>query len=173
MEMRMEKQVLSPTVKYGEKADLGAQMLGIGSDGGQGFGRGAEENAVDEIFVLVSDGSNLFGNREDDMKIVRRENFGCSFFDPFRTSEGLTFRAMPVAAAIVTGPLVITAVAALEKTAEGCSATHLDRGHDAPLCREDRPAVLFKIGFAVAVENVRRFQLRAINSPAGCKRWVR
>src|SRR6266403_3641216 len=53
MQMRMEKQVLSPTVQYGEKADLGAQMLGIGSDGGQGLGRGAEENAVEEIFVLV------------------------------------------------------------------------------------------------------------------------
>jgi hypothetical protein len=74
-------------VKYGEKADLGAQMFGIGSDGGQGLGRGAEEHAVDEIFVLVSDGSDLLGNREDDMKIVRLENFGCSFFDPLRTSE--------------------------------------------------------------------------------------
>jgi hypothetical protein len=42
MEMRMKKQVLSPTVRYGEKADLGAQMLGIGSDGGQGLGRGSE-----------------------------------------------------------------------------------------------------------------------------------
>jgi hypothetical protein len=31
MQMRMKKQVLSPTVKYSEKADLGAQMLGIGS----------------------------------------------------------------------------------------------------------------------------------------------
>jgi hypothetical protein len=69
-----------PTVKYGEKADLGAQMLGIGSDGGKGLGSGSKEHAVDEIFVLVSDGSNLFGNREDDMKIMRRENFGGSFF---------------------------------------------------------------------------------------------
>jgi hypothetical protein len=43
-------------------------MLGIGSDGRQGLGSGAEEYAVDEIFVLVSDGSNLFGNGEDDMK---------------------------------------------------------------------------------------------------------
>src|SRR5260370_41214978 len=132
MGMRMKKQVLSTTVKYSEKGDLGAQMLRIGSDGGQGFGRGAEENAVDEIFVLVSDGSNLFGNREHDMKIVRRENFGCSFFDPFRTSEGLTFRSMPVATAIVTVPLEITDVAALDMTAEGCSATHLDRVNDAP-----------------------------------------
>src|SRR5229473_1095404 len=86
MEMRMKKQVLSPTVKYSEKADLGAQMLGIGSDGGQGLGRGAEENAVDEIFVLVSDGSNLFGNREDDMKIMSLENFGRSIRPPL---EGL------------------------------------------------------------------------------------
>jgi hypothetical protein len=87
MQMRMEKQVLSPTVKYGEKADLGAQMLGIGSDGRQSLGRGSEENAVDEIFVLVSDGSNLFGNGEDDMKIVRVENFGRSFFNPLCTCE--------------------------------------------------------------------------------------
>src|SRR2546426_7121644 len=101
MQMRMEKQVLSPTVQYGEKADLGAQMLGIGSDGGQGLGRGAEENAVEEIFVLVSDGSDRFGDREDDMKIVRVENFGGSFLDPLRTDERLTFWAMTVAAAVV------------------------------------------------------------------------
>jgi hypothetical protein len=87
MQMRMEKQVLSPTVKYGEKTDLGAQMLGIGSDGRQGLGSGSEEYAVDEIFVLVSDGSNLFGNREDDMKIVRVKNFGGSFFNPLGTCE--------------------------------------------------------------------------------------
>ena|ERR1700720_323612 len=135
MQMRMEKQILSPTVKYGEKADLGAQMLGIGSDGGQGLGRGSEENAVDEIFVLVNDGSNLFGNREDDMKIVRLENFGRSFFNPLGTCERLTLWTVTVAAAVVTGPLVIAAVAALEMTAEGCGATHLDRGHDAPLSR--------------------------------------
>jgi len=83
----MKKQVLSPTVKDSEKADFGAQMLGIGSDGGQGLGGGSEEHVVDEIFVLVSDGSNLFGNREDDMKIVCVENFGRSFFNPLRTCE--------------------------------------------------------------------------------------
>ena len=95
----MKKQVLSPTVEHGEEADLGAEMFGIGSDGGQGFGRGSEENAVDEIFVLVSDGGDLFGDGEDDMKIVRRENFGCSFFDPFGTSERLALGAMTIAAA--------------------------------------------------------------------------
>jgi hypothetical protein len=62
MEMGMEKQVLSPTMEYGEKADLGSQMLGIGSNGGQGLGSGSEEHAVEEILVLVSDGRDLLGN---------------------------------------------------------------------------------------------------------------
>ena len=131
----MKKEVLSPTVKYCEKADLGAQMLGIGCDGGQGLGGGSEQNAVDEIFVLVRNGSDLFGNGEDDMKIVRLENFGCSFFDPLGTSERLTFWAMTVAATVVTGSLVITAVAPFEVTAKGCGSTHLDRGHNAALGR--------------------------------------
>src|SRR5260221_10277805 len=104
MEMRMKKQVLSPTVKYSEKADLGAQMLGIGSDGGQGLGGGSEQNAVDEIFVLISNGSDRFGNREDDMKIVRLENFGCSFFDPLGTSERLTLWTVAVPPTVVTRP---------------------------------------------------------------------
>jgi hypothetical protein len=135
MEMRMKKQVLSPTVKYSEKADLGAQMLGIASDRRQRLGSGSEQNAVDEIFVLVSNGSDLFGNREDDMKIVRLENFGRSFFDPLRTSERLALWTVAVTAAVVAGPLVTTAVAPLEMTAEGCGSTHLDRGHDAALGR--------------------------------------
>ena len=131
----MEEQILSPAVQYSEEADLGTQMLGIGSDGGQGLGRGSEQHAVDEIFVLVSNGGDLFGKGEDDMKIVRREYFGCSFFDPLGTRQRLALGAMSVAAAIVTGSLVSTAVAPLEMTAEGCGPAHLDRGHDASLGR--------------------------------------
>ena len=33
MQMGVEEQVLSPTVKDGEEADLGTQMFGIGGDG--------------------------------------------------------------------------------------------------------------------------------------------
>src|SRR5260370_4434336 len=107
MQMRMEKQVLSPTVKCGEKADLGAQMLGIGSDGGQGLGSGSEKNAVDEIFVLVSNGSDRFRDREDDMKIERLENFGCSFLPPLPTIHRQTFSSMTVAATGETRPLLL------------------------------------------------------------------
>ena len=77
MQVGMKEEILSPSVEHGEEADLGAQMLGIGSDGGQGLGRGSEQNAVDELFVLVSNGRDLFGEGEDDMKIsVANHPFG-------------------------------------------------------------------------------------------------
>ncbi len=48
MHMGMMQQVLSPGVQDGEEADLGAQVLGIGGDGAQGFGAGVKEQVVDE-----------------------------------------------------------------------------------------------------------------------------
>src|SRR5260370_6901648 len=99
-------------------------MWGIGSDGGQGLGSGSEENAVDEILVLVSDGSDRFGNREDDMKIVRLENFGRSFFDPLGTCEGLTLWTVAGAPAVLTGPPAIASAAPHHKTPPGPRLTH-------------------------------------------------
>jgi len=161
--VRVQEQVLSPTVQYSEEADLGAQMFGIGSNGGQGLGRGSEQNAVNEIFVLVSNGGDLFGEREDDVKIVRREDFRFPFFEPFRPRQRLAFGAMSIAAAIVAGPLERTAVAVLEMTAQGRRAAHLDGGHDAPLCGGERRPMLLSIGFTLAAEDVRHFQLGALH----------
>src|SRR5215831_13033028 len=68
---------------------------------------------------------------------------------------------MAICAAVVARPLVITGVAAFEMTAESCGATHLDRSHDTPLCHRERPIMLLTIGFTVATEDVRHFELRA------------
>ena len=78
----MKNQGLPPTMEYGKEADFSPQMFGIGSDGGQGLSGDTKQNVVDDLFVLVSDGSDLFGDGEDDMKIVGRENFGRSLLDP-------------------------------------------------------------------------------------------
>ena len=83
----MKNQGLSPTMEYGKEADFRSQMFGIGSDGSQGLGGGPKQDVVDDLLVLVSDGSDLFRDGEDDMEIVCRENFGGSFFDPLRPSE--------------------------------------------------------------------------------------
>ena len=85
--MRVQDQGLSPSVEYGKEADFSSQMFGIGGDGGQGLGGGSKQNVVDNFFVLVSDGSDLFGDGEDDMEIVCRKNFGRSLLDPLGTRE--------------------------------------------------------------------------------------
>jgi len=38
----MVSEVLPPGVQYGEEADLGAEVFGIGGDGTQGLGGGGE-----------------------------------------------------------------------------------------------------------------------------------
>src|SRR5207253_9037167 len=74
----------------------------------QGLGHGSKQDVVDDLFVLVSDGSDLFGDGEDDMEIVRGEDFGHSLLDPLRTREGLALWAMAVPAA--NGVLSITCI---------------------------------------------------------------
>src|SRR6266478_9788114 len=91
MQVGMKKQVLSPGVKHGEEADLGAQMFGIGSDGRQGLGRSSEQDAVDQILVLVSEGSDVFGQCKNHVEVWAVQDFGFSFFDPLCRSEGLTW----------------------------------------------------------------------------------
>src|SRR5260370_2054586 len=142
MQVGMKEEILSPTVEHGKEADLSTEMLGIGSDGGQGLGRGSEQNAIDDIFVLVSNRGNRFGEGEDDMKIRSRENFRFSFFDPIGTRQGLALGAMSVAAAIVSVTLVRTAVAVLEMTTQDRPPAHCDRGNDASLGRGERSAML-------------------------------
>ena len=70
---------------------------------------------------------------------------------------------MSVAAAIVSVTFVRTAVAVLEMTTKSRRAAHLDRGHDASLCRGERRTMLLAIGFTIAAEDVRHFQLGAIH----------
>jgi hypothetical protein len=76
---------------------------------------------------------------------------------------------MPVAAAIEAIPFLAALIAALKVAAQCGCAAHLDRGHDAPLCRRHRRAMLVSISFPVAAEYIRHFQLRAIHEFAAQK----
>lgn len=96
----MKLEVLSPGMQDREEADLGPQMLGIRRDGLQSVGRGLKENAVNDLLVLVGDGSDLFWYCEHDMKIGAFEEFRLSILDPLRPGKTLALRAVAVPAAI-------------------------------------------------------------------------
>ncbi len=84
MQVRVKLEVLSPTVKHGEKANLSSQVLRIGCDSCQSFGRGMEEDAVDDFLVLIGDRGDLFRHREHNMKIGCLQKLGLSVFNPLR-----------------------------------------------------------------------------------------
>ena len=56
MDMRMMLQLLVPSVEDTEKANLGAEMPGMARDFQQGLGAGAEQQIVNDLFVLQRQG---------------------------------------------------------------------------------------------------------------------
>lgn len=118
MQMRMMVQVLAPGVQHGEEANLGAEVLGIGGDGAQGLGGGAEEKAVDERLVLVGNGGNVTRQREDDVEVLCIEELGAAILQPLRASQRLAARTMPVAAAVEGDAPVAALIACFDVPAE-------------------------------------------------------
>ncbi|MBB4276686.1 hypothetical protein GGE12_004483 [Rhizobium mongolense] len=159
MQVGMVQQILPPGVQYGEEADLGAEMLGVGGDGAQRLGGGAEEQAVDERLVLVSDGGDGLRQCEDDVKVLCVEQLGATILQPLRTGQRLTARTMPVAAAVEGDAPVAALIARFDVSTERSGAAQLDRRHDAALCSGQR-CVLGTIGLAVATEYIRHFRPR-------------
>jgi hypothetical protein len=150
-------------VKDSEESDLRAEVLWICRNGSQCLGGGTEEDAKDQLFILVGDGRDRLWHGKDDMKIADLQKFGLSVLDPLRPCERLTFWAVPVPAAIEAIAFMATLIATLEVAAECGCAAHLNGGHDAPLCLRHRRAMLISINFPVAAKHVRYFPLWPIH----------
>src|SRR5215467_10675781 len=124
--MGMEEQVRSPAVQHGEEADFSPEVLGIGSDGAQGFGGGTEEEAVDRLFVLIGEGGNLFRHREDDVEILGFQKFGLPVFQPLGAGEGLALGTVSVGTGVIGRALVAAAVTLLQMTTQSGRAAEFD-----------------------------------------------
>jgi len=51
MQVRMEQQVLTPTVQHGKETDVCAEMFGVGGDLEQGLGRSVKQQVVEDLLV--------------------------------------------------------------------------------------------------------------------------
>ena len=89
--------------------------------------------------------------------------------DPLCAGQRLTLWAVPIAAGVEAVAFIVALIAAFEMTAEDCRAAHFDGCHDASLFDGHRSAMLVSIGFAVAAEYIRHFQLGALHGPAAQK----
>ena len=137
VEVGMMHQGLAPGVEHRKEPDLGAQMTGIRRDGPQRLGDRPEEEAIDDGLVLVGDGGDRRGHREDDVEVVDGEQVRSARIDPRGAGERLARRAMAIATRVVPDPLVPAPVALLHVATEGRGPAGLDRGHDASLGRRE------------------------------------
>jgi len=162
------EQVLAPGVEHGQKADVGAQVLGVGCDPAQSGGRRAQQDAVDDFLVLQGDGSDLIRNGKDNVKIGNRQKLGAVFCQPLGPGQGLTLVTVAIGAGIVTDPLVAAAVALVHVPAKNGRAADLDGAHDPPLCGAHGMAMSLSIGRAMNAKNVGNLQRRLAHRPLPC-----
>ena len=126
-------QVLAPGVEHGHKTDLGAHMLGIGGDRAQSLGRRLEENAIYDRLVLEGYLGDRRGHGEDDVEILRRQQFGLPLGEPFGDGQALAFGAMPVSTRIVGLPDQAAVAALFDVAAQRRRAAGFDRAHHSML----------------------------------------
>ena len=96
-----------PGVQDREDTDAGAEVLGIGRDGQHGLGRSLEQDAVDCGLVLVGYIGDLSRQREHDVEVRHRQEFGLAIGQPLACSSALTLGAVSVAAANGRRPLPV------------------------------------------------------------------
>ena len=88
----------TPCVEHGAEADAGAKVLGIGGDGDQGLGGGAEQDGVDHGLVLVGDIAERRRQGEDDVVVGDRQELGLARGEPGPGRRTLALGAVAVAA---------------------------------------------------------------------------
>ena len=88
--------VLTPCVQNGRYADVGSEILGIGSKDGEGLGRSFEQQAIDDGFVLVSDPAQRRRQPEHQVKIGHGQELGFARRQPSRRRCPLALWAVPV-----------------------------------------------------------------------------
>src|SRR4051812_10688452 len=114
MDVGMMKQRLRPRVEYREKADVGAEMLGVGSHLEERLRGGAEEDRINDLLVPQGEGGDLGRHREDDMEVGTREELSLSLRKPLRALVAETGGAMAISAGVVGGSLGAARVATVK-----------------------------------------------------------
>src|SRR6267378_381951 len=99
--MWMSGEFLAPGMQDAEEADLCAEVSGIASDFEEGFRTGAEQEIIDDLFVLQYHRRQATRQGEDHMEIARGEKLLLTRGDPAVPSGGLTLRAVAIATAVI------------------------------------------------------------------------
>src|SRR6266700_172164 len=135
MDVRMMLQGLAPGVENHGHAELGAEMPGVGRDGGERLRGRAEQDRIDRGLVLEGDVADRRRQREDDMEVRHRQQLSLPLREPLGPRQPLAFGTVTVAAGVVSDARCATIIALLDMAAERGRPAGRDGAHDAtPAC---------------------------------------
>src|SRR6266853_4696026 len=104
--MGMMLQFLVPGMQDAEESDLSAEILGVSGDLDQRLGAAAEQQTIYHFLVLQGQWRQFVWESENDMGVVRGQQFGAARLKPAVARVTLTPRAMPVPARIIRDGLM-------------------------------------------------------------------
>ena len=150
----MVRQRLAPGVQHGDEADIGAEMLRVGSDGLEGSCGASEQRAVDYAFILQRQRREFSGQGEDDVEIGDGQQIFATILQPGGAPVRLAFRAMAVAAGVVRYAHLTAGIAGIDVAAKLGGTTGREIAQDAPLCLRHRQAGHATIGSGQGTDDV-------------------
>src|SRR5499425_9750 len=155
MNMGMQVELLIPRVQHTEKTNFRPKVSRIPRDLKKGFGAGAEQQAIDELFVLQCQACQLRGKCKDYVDVARREKFLLTRSDPAIACRRLALRAVAIAAAVVRNSGTMPAAGALiDMTAECGGTTPRDGQQHFDMLPADPLAISFDEGSSGAADEI-------------------
>src|SRR5664279_1652745 len=101
MNMRVMRKRLTPSVQYGDRANLSAEIALVGGDVAQGLGRSAEQDTVDHLLVVEGEFGHRRGYGEHHVEVGHRQQVGLARFQPLCARQALALRTMAITAGVV------------------------------------------------------------------------
>jgi len=150
----------SPGVQHQGRANLRAQMLGVGGDGEQRLGSEVEQQAVDQSLVLVGELGDRRGQREDHMVVLDRQQIGLTRLEPAPRGTRLALRAVPVAAGVVGDLNLLAGLATQDMSTEQRATALLDSRHHLELAQAQVRGLSLPPRRPVDAEDLRELQGR-------------
>ena len=131
VDVRVVVKALGPSVKDGRDPNLSAEVAGVFGETLDRPRGGSEQDPIDLAQVGASDGPQLGGQGEHEVRIRDGQGAVDLLGDPLLLALALALRAGSVAARVVGGPGVVAGVAAVEMAAKS-SRPAVDHGPHRP-----------------------------------------
>ena len=144
MDMRVQTELLVPSVQHAEKTNFRAEVSRIAAEGEQRVGGRAKQQRVDDARIALGERVQGMRQGEHDVEVLHEEQLGTAAGEPALFRERLALRAVPVAARVVGEALRPTGITRFAMAAERGGAARLDGLHGVALRAGQRVRVAIR-----------------------------